>query len=78
MFMRVDFPEPEGPMIPRYSFGESAGKPPEGVNCLRAHLVELDHVLDRDHDGPLAGYAGGGRWRRGGIIGCKGPAAASV
>ncbi len=63
MFIRVDFPEPDGPMIARYSFlWMSSETPAQGVDRLLAHLVELGHALDGDdqrsrraHDARLNG-----------------------
>ena len=52
MFISVDLPVPEGPMIARYSLRWILMvTPAQGVDGLFAHLVQLGDVLDLDDEG---------------------------
>ena len=54
MFMSVDLPEPEGPMIAMYSFVATVRSTPfERAHLGVAHRVDLLHARDLD-DGPFA------------------------
>ena len=49
MFMSVDLPEPDGPMIATYSFGVDVEvHAVQGVDLLGAHLVDAVQVADLD------------------------------
>ena len=50
-FIRVDLPEPEGPMMATYSFALNAEiDAAQGMYLLfRAHVVGLPQVFGRDH-----------------------------